>query len=146
MKVYVAGDYLAWNSIAKVMEYVEAKGHEAVNIGAQSEQDQIGLAEFIPKACKQVLTNDESQGILLCGTGAGVEIGANRFKGIRASLCILPQQAEWARNKDNANVLCLSAWQLEESNNLEAILDVWFSTNYDGSEQRLKMLEDFDRF
>ena len=143
MKVILGGDSKAWESISGVIEYLQNQQIEVENLGAQDQYDSISLVDFIPKICTQV-KNEGIQGILLCGTGAGVEIGANRFKGIRASLCVKPIQAKWAREKDDANVLCLSSWDLNESNNLESVLDAWFKTTFDGDSARRAMLETFD--
>lgn len=144
MKIVLAGDDKAWDCINKAIEYLQNKNIEVENLGAQNSDDSIKLTEFIPKVCKAVATEQSTLGILLCGTGAGVEIGANRFKSIRASLCVKPIQAQWAREKDDANVLCLSSWDLNESNNLESILDAWFKTTFDGNSARRAMLETFD--
>ena len=144
MKVILGGDSKAWESISGVIEYLQNQQIEVENLGAQNSDDSIKLTEFIPKVCKAVATDQSTLGILLCGTGAGVEIGANRFKGIRASLCVKPIQAKWAREKDDANVLCLSSWDLNESNNLESVLDAWFNTTFDGDSARRAMLETFD--
>ena len=144
MKIVLAGDDKAWDSINKVIEYLQNNNIEPENLGVQNSDDSIKLTEFIPKVCKAVATEQSTLGILLCGTGAGVEIGANRFKGIRASLCVKPIQAQWAREKDDANVLCLSSWDLNESNNLEAIIDAWLNATYDGNAGRKVMLDTFD--
>ena len=144
MKIVLAGDDKAWDCINKAIEYLQNKNIEVENLGAQNSDDSIKLTEFIPKVCKAVATDQSTLGILLCGTGAGVEIGANRFKGIRASLCVKPVQAQWAREKDDANVLCLSSWDLNESENLEAIIDAWLNATYDGNAGRKVMLDTFD--
>ncbi len=143
MKILIAGDDKAWSAVEAVIAYMQRNKIDYENVGAQNADDPIGLTEFIPKVCDRV-KQASAQGILLCGTGAGVEIGANRFKGIRASLCLKPIQAQWAREKDNANVLCLSSWDIAKSGNLETILDTWFKSEYDGDSGRLKMLEIFD--
>ena len=101
----------------------------------------ISLREIIPAVCNPVRQGKAESGILICGTGAGVEIGANRFKGIRASLCTTAKQAENARIYDNANVLCLSSWLTDDPSE---ILDAWFSNKFDGDEGRSQMLKDFD--
>jgi len=144
MKIYLAGDAYAWESITELMDLLQGKAIAFENLGAKSPDDSIGLTDFIPTVCKKVQQDEAAQAILLCGTGAGVEIGANRFKGIRASLCVKPQQAAWARQKDNANVLCLSAWDIAESDNLVQLIETWLTTDFDGSEKRRAMLSSFD--
>ena len=140
-KIVLAGDHYAVELVAKIEDYLVSKGIEFENMGSHSSDQKLALQEMIPSVVNKV--SSEADGILVCGTGVGIEIGANRFKGVRASLCVSPRTAENARKYDNANVLCLSAW---ETNNPEDILDAWFDSEYDGNTKRLEMLEEFDRW
>ena len=140
MKIYIAGDHYAVDLVEKVINCLDKNSINYENLGALEESTKVPLQEIIPKVTA-ASKDTENFGILICGTGAGVEIGANRFKGIRASLCIDPKQAEYARVYDKANILCLSSWITKDPT---TILDAWFSAKYDGNESRLKMFEDFD--
>lgn len=122
MTVFLAGDHHAEPALARVRAYLDSKGFTYTEYGYRGgENPDAKLAEFIPQLTRSVSENSGSFGILICGTGAGVEIGANRFKGIRASLCMTPQNAEWARMYDDANVLCIASWATADIN-LEGIL------------------------
>ena len=140
-KAIVAGDHYAVNLAQKVAELLSEKGLDVENVGSKSADQKLSLQEMIPRITKNV--SDEVTGVLICGTGVGVEVGANRFKGVRASLCTNAITAEDARKYDKANVLCLSAWQTEDP---EQIIEAWLATEYDGNESRLKMFEAFDEW
>lgn len=109
--------------------------------------------EFLlwPEAGKKVAQSVQSQeadfGIVLCWTGTGVSIAANKFKGIRAALCSDPDTAKGARLWNNANVLCLSINKLNDENTT-AILESWFNTDYipkDEEEKCLNLLSQYEQ-
>lgn len=142
--IYLGGDHHAHETIEDTKRYLLNTQREYVEFGyLGGENKDAKLQQFIPNVATAVRENVGSNGILICGTGAGVEIGANRFAGIRASLCYSARSAEWARIYDNANVLCIASWAKDEINLVE-ILDAWFSSEYDGSENRLQMFAAFD--
>jgi len=142
--VYVAGDHHAEPALARIRSFLLSAGHDYREFGYQGGVDPTArLQDFIPKVAEAVRGEVGSSGILVCGTGVGVEIGANRFRGIRASLCATPKYAEWARTYDEANVLCLASWALENME-LEAILRSWFHTQYDGDTARRELFRTFD--
>ena len=143
--IYIGGDKYGYGLITFISQYLKNHNIDYQNLGVTSDSQSMGLEGLIPKVVGKVKEAGENSGILVCGTGVGIEIGANRFKGIRASLCNTPKLAEWARNKDNANVLCLSAWEFEPAN-IEAVLNAWFATQYDGDKDRLKMFSTFDEW
>ena len=85
----------------------------------------------------------EPLGILLCGSGQGMAMAANRFKGIRAALVWNKKTAEMSRHDDDANVLCLSAWELNE----EAVIDVtqtWLQTPYGRAARYIRRIKELD--
>lgn len=144
--IYLAGDKHGERAIAVVRGYLRSTGREFIDLGFnEGASPDIKLQDFIPVLAKRIKSEPNSTGILSCGTGAGVEIGANRFSGIRASLCSSAQAAEWARVYDKANILCLAAWALEDLD-IPSILERWFTSEYDGSLSRLEMFEEFDRW
>ena len=144
--IYVAGDRLAEPALAAVREYLAGRGKQYIEFGYRAgENPAARLQEFIPQVAAAVRKSDGDTGILVCGTGVGVEIGANRFAGIRASLCGSPQNAEWARVYDDANVLCIASWALSDID-LSSILDTWYASEYDGDTSRREMFRMFDEW
>ena len=142
--IFVAGDHHAEPALKRIRSFLTAARYEFREFGYQGGADPSAkLQDFIPSVAKAVQQTDGSTGILVCGTGAGVEIGANRFHGIRASLCATPKGAEWARTYDDANVLCIASWALEEMD-LDDILETWFRSEYDGDQSRRDIFRAFD--
>ena len=144
--IYLAGDHHASNILNAIRAYLSSCSIPYTEFGyLNGENPKAKLVDFIPKVAKCIQDDPDSLGILTCGTGAGVEIGANRFRGVRASLCASPQMAEWSRVYDNSNTLCLPAWALDEEAATE-ILAAWLDADFDGSERRLEMLATFDKW
>lgn len=142
--IYLAGDHHAEPALVRIRSFLRAAGQDFKEFGYQGGVDaKARLQDFIPQLADAVRREAGASGILVCGTGVGVEIGANRFRGIRASLCATPKYAEWARTYDEANVLCLASWGLEEMK-LEEILQSWFQSQYDGNEARRELFRAFD--
>ncbi len=143
MKVAIAGDHYTVELVQKVQADLVSRGIEVENLGTDDTNKAVTLQEIIPKVAKKIQANEVDCGILACGSGVGVEIGANRFKGVRGSLCRDASQAKNARVYDNANLLCLGSWYADD---FEAILKAWLENEFDGDEHRAQMLQDFDNF
>jgi ribose 5-phosphate isomerase B len=141
MKIAIAGDHYTVELVAEVSKLLKSKGIEIENLGTDNKDKKITLQDIIPAVVRKVKNGEVDFGILACGTGVGVEIGANRFKGIRASLCRDSEQAKNARIYDNANLLCLGSWYKDD---VKQIVEAWLSSCFDGNEKRTKMLQDFD--
>jgi ribose 5-phosphate isomerase B len=141
--IIIASDHYAVDLIKKIEWYLNKNNQEFKNIGTVDAKKKIALQKIIPAVTTPIQAGKTDCGILICGTGVGVEIGANRFKGIRASLCIDAKQAEFAKVYDNANVLCLSSWL---NNNPDDILQAWFGSKFDENANRAQMIKDFDKW
>ena len=142
MKIAIAGDHYTLELVQLLTDYLTSRDIAVENYGTDSKDKKIPLQEIIPAVTKRVQNSEADFGILACGTGVGVEIGANRFKGIRASLCRDAEQAKNARTYDDANVLCLGSWYKDE---FILILEAWLNNTFDGNENRANMLKDFDK-
>jgi ribose 5-phosphate isomerase B len=143
MKVILASDHYGHDLSVKILKILNSQGLSVSNVGSENNQDKKSLQEIIPIVAKGILSEKYDFGILICGTGVGVEIGSNKFKGIRASLCRDAKQAENARIYDNANVLCLGSWYQDD---FDDIVNAWIENKFDNDPGRIKMLEDFENF
>ena len=143
--IYIAADKHGFKAIKLVEEWLNLHNIPYDDLGVRSETEDIKLEDMIPKVMAKIRENKENKGILSCGTGVGVEIGANRFSGIRACLATNAKLAEWSRVYDNSNVLCLVGWK-PEKDTVRSILDAWFGAEYDGNADRLRMMEVFDNW
>ena len=110
MNIYISSDHagyeLKFNLVSMLIE--EFKNHEVFDCGPYSEE-LVDYPTFAEKVCENVLFNEGSLGILICGTGIGMSIAANKIKGIRATLCNDIFSARLARQHNNANVLVLGS-------------------------------------
>lgn len=144
--IHLAGDKHAEPVLQRIRSYLGAVPAEYREYGyREGREPESKLQEFIPLVAEAVRSEPDATGILVCGTGVGVEIGANRFPGVRASLCVTAQMAEWARVYDAANVLCIAAWALPDLD-LDGLLEAWFGSTYDGNPRRREMLNAFDEW
>lgn len=141
MNIAIAGDHYTVELIHKLESVLKNQDISYEDLGTKNKDIKISLQEIIPAVTKKIQDGSADFGILACGTGVGVEIGANRFKGVRASLCRDTEQAKNARIYDNANVLCLGSWYEDD---FEEILEAFLTSTFDGNEKRANMLKDFD--
>jgi ribose 5-phosphate isomerase B len=101
---------------------------------------------FAGEVANKVLSDDDPdvRGILVCGSGQGMCMAANRFKGIRASLCWNLEEARAARNDDDSNVLCLSAQQLDFAAT-QAIINCWLTTPFAAADRYVRRIKQLDQ-
>lgn len=141
--IFIGADKHGYKAISYVIEYLQEKKMEVENLGVKNAGENIKLEELIPPLANKVRSSPRNKGILSCGTGVGVAVGADKFRGIRACLASTPQIAEWSVVYDKCNVLCLVGWECKKEE-IFKILDAWFSATFDGVTKRLKMFEVFD--
>lgn len=141
--IYIGADKHGFEAINIVERYLNTENIRYRNLGVNKKGQDIRLEDLIPKVTEEVLKDKQNLGILSCGSGIGVEVGANKFSGIRACLANDPEISEWSRTYDNCNVLCLVGWRAK-TNKINNILSAWLDAEYDGNKNRLKMLKTFD--
>lgn len=108
MKIIIAADPFALSLKKAIVDHLKKAGHEVIDYGA-TEEKEIPYYESCVTACKALQKGEAQRGILLCGTGMGMSMIANRFKGIRAAVVESVFAAKMCRSINNANVLCLGA-------------------------------------
>jgi ribose 5-phosphate isomerase B len=139
MKIFLASDHAAFNEKQALLEYLQ-KSHEVVDLGTYSPES----THYPDWAKKLVLKVREEQvpGILLCGSGIGVSMTANRFQHIRAALCRDEDDAKMSRLHNNANVLCLSGRKTPVEQ-LKKITEVFLNTAFEGGRHQTR-IDQFD--
>ena len=141
--IYLGADKHGFKAIKITEQWLKRKGLKFENVGVLNEKADIKLQKLLPKVAVKVKSNEENRAIISCGTGIGVEVGINKFEGIRAVLAYDPEIAAWSRIYDKCNVLCLVGWK-ENQDLIEKILEKWFTAEYDGDQGRLEMFNAFD--
>ena len=141
MKFYIACDHAGFNIKDKVKEIVEGLGHAIVDLGTNS-NERVDYPDFAHKLSLEVLKGEGSYGILICGTGIGMSLAANKHKGIRAALCHDAYTAKMARAHNDANVLCFGE-RVVGLGVVESIIESWCNTSFEGGRHanRVKKIE-----
>ena len=130
MTYYIGADHAGIEIKAFVKELFEKRGHEVIDLGPFN-KDRVDYPDFAAKVCEAVLENKDAKGILICGTGLGMSMAANKFDGIRAALCHNTFSAQMAREHNDANVLCLGE-RVSGYGMVEAIVDAWNKNKFQG--------------
>lgn len=141
MKIIVAADPFALNLKKPIVSYLKEKGHEVIDLGA-TEEKTIPYYESCATACRALQEGQGERAILLCGTGMGMSVIANRFKGVTAAVVESVFAARMCRAINNANVLCLGSMIWGEWMAKEAV-EAFLATNLaDGLPQFADFLKD----
>ncbi|HEY9203013.1 MAG TPA: ribose 5-phosphate isomerase B [Sulfurimonas sp.] len=130
MKFYIATDHAGLDLKDYTVELLKDKGHEVIDLGPFS-KDRVDYPDYAVSVCKAVLADNNSHGILICGSGIGMSMAANRHSGIRAALCHDAYTATVARGHNDANVLCYGE-RIIGKGVCESILDAWIGGSFEG--------------
>ncbi len=145
MKIYLGADHSGVEYKDKLAQALQQAGHDVADLGSATLDPNDDFSEYAGKVVRALLAaNDpEARGILLSGSGQGMCMAANRFKGIRASLCWNASTARSARSTNNSNVLCLAAsyLSLEEAG---SIMASWLSTVYEEDVSTARHIQQLD--
>ena len=137
MKVAIASDHRGYHLKEKVMSLLRAQGHEVTDNGPETEQS-VDYPDFAARVASQVSDGAVDRGILICGTGIGMAITANKYPRVRAAACVDEITAELSRRHNDLNVLCLSG-DLLSSRNTERLVEIWMSTEFEGGRHQRRL-------
>jgi len=145
MKIYLGADHNGFELKKQLLEYLRRNHYEVSDEGDMSLDPEDDYPVFASKvvAAMRSSSDPEPRGILICGSGQGICIAANRFKGIRASVCHSADEARSGRNDDDTNVLCLPARQVDHSQ-AETILYAWLNTGFAGAPRFKRRIVELD--
>jgi ribose 5-phosphate isomerase B len=137
MKIAVANDHRGIKAIEQVKAIIAQLNHECVDFGKEKEQP-IDYPDVAYQAAEAVSTKKADMAILVCGTGIGMSIAANKVKGVRAALCYDELNAKISREHNDANVLCLSG-DLLGTSALRKIVETWLTTDFSGGRHQRRV-------
>ncbi len=140
MKVVLAADHRGFKLKEVIKKFLAARGHEVDDVGAFEYNQKDDYVDFAEKAIKKVLKEREKRCILICGSGHGVNVVADKFRGIRAALAFNRQVAVQSREHENSNVLVLPSDWMEENIAKDIVTD-WLETAFKGEERHLRRLK-----
>jgi len=130
MRIVVASDHRGFQMKGRILAQVAELGHEAIDLGPGTAES-VDYPDYGAKGSRAVSEGTADRAILICGSGIGMSIVANKFPGVRAALCHDELTAEMSRRHNDANVLCLSADMLGERLT-SRMIELWLQTNFEG--------------
>lgn len=140
--IYIASDHGGFNLKTFLVDHLKSKGHDVHDLGPSdpSSCDYPVKAQAVTDA---LLKNDEALGILVCGTGIGMSMAANRIPGIRAAVCTNEFHAAYSRAHNNANIICLGE-RVTGPGIAANMVDIFLSTAFEGG-RHLRRVSMFDK-
>lgn len=144
MKIYLGADHNGYAYKRQIADFLRLSGHTVIDDDAVLNPDD-DFPLFASQVANAILNDndDNARGILICGSGQGMCMAANRFKGIRASLCWSLPEARSARNDDDSNVLCLSAREVDAAAT-QAIINCWLTTPFAAADRYVRRVKQLD--
>ncbi len=142
MTVYIASDHAGFALKELIVNDLNEKGYHVIDMGTSSATESVDYPDFAHAVVQALETDCGAQGILICGTGIGMSITANRFPHIRAALCHSDHDALAARQHNNANILCLGERTTDKNQALDFV-DIFLTTSFDKGrhQQRLDKIK-----
>ncbi len=141
MKLVLASDHAGFPLKDKLVSRLESQGHRIIDLGPFSTES-VDYTDYAKTPCRAAAGGDADRGILVCNSGVGMSMAANRFKGIRAALCLFPKMAYYARRHNDANVLALGGGFTGLFLASE-IVDVFLSEEFEGGRHK-RRIDKFD--
>ncbi|HSD55637.1 MAG TPA: RpiB/LacA/LacB family sugar-phosphate isomerase [Candidatus Saccharimonadales bacterium] len=146
MKIYIGADHNGFDMKAELTEALTKAGYAVVDEGDDKRQPDDDFPQFAERTVLAMQASDDHQarGILICGSGQGMCMAANRFKGIRASLIWNVHEAHAARNDDDSNVLCLPARSVTTQEAVK-IAEAWLEAPFAGAARFKRRIHQLDQ-
>ena len=144
-KLAIGNDHVAVEMKKEIQAYLEEKGYEVINVGT----DEPGRFDYPIsgyKVGKMVANGEVDGGVLICGTGVGISLAANKVPGIRACVCSDPYTAQLSRRHNNTNILAFGA-RVVGSELAKMIVDEWLQAEFEGErhQRRIDMIAEIER-
>lgn len=130
MKIAIGNDHAGTELKHQVLRYLEENNHTVVNVGTDSDES-VDYPDFAHQVGKMVNENETEMGVVICGSGNGVNITVNKYSGVRSALCWTTEIAALARQHNNANVIAIPARFVSNTLALEMV-KVFFETDFEG--------------
>jgi len=142
MVIAVGNDHIGVDLKNEVVKHLETLGHQIINVGTDS-YERCDYPVYGKKTAKLIISGEADLGILICGTGVGISLAANKMRGIRAVVCSDPYTAKLSREHNNTNILAFGA-RVVGLDLAKMIIDNWLNAEFEGGrhQKRINMLEE----
>lgn len=144
MKIAIGSDHVGVELKQEIIEFIQSLGHEIEDLGPFS-NERIDYPAYGKLVAEKVSEEKYDYGILICGTGVGISISANKVKGIRAVVCSEPYSAQMSKRHNNTNILAFGA-RVVGSEMAKMIVKEWLDASFDGDRhtKRIQMISDIE--
>jgi ribose 5-phosphate isomerase B len=144
MKIFLGADHAGYELKNHLREYLHHSGHDVEDLGAKTLDADDDYPQYAYKVASQVLGGaDDDLGVLICGSGQGMSMAANRVNGVRAALAWDETSAQAAKHDDNANVLVLPARFISQRQ-AEAMVDAWLNAKFKADPKYQRRLDELE--
>jgi ribose 5-phosphate isomerase B len=145
MRIAVGSDHRGYAIRAKVVDLLRRLGHEVIDVGTDT-ADPVDYPDIAAIVARKLSRKEIERGVLICGTGLGMCIAANKFPGVRAAPCHDDLTAEMSRRHNDLNCLCLSADMLGERL-IDRMIEIWLNTPFEGGRhaRRVEKIAGYER-
>jgi len=137
MKIALASDHAGFKLKKKVAEWIKEEGYQLLDFGAYSEE-RVDYPDYAYPAAESVASGVSDFGILICGSGQGMCMTANKITGIRAAHCHTIELAKLSREHNNANVLCMGG-RIIDFETAKEIINTFFMTDFEGGRHMIRV-------
>jgi ribose 5-phosphate isomerase B len=137
MRLAIGSDHRGFSLKSEIISYLKGKLIEVTDFGCYSEES-VDYPDFAGGVASSIINKQTDFGILICGSGIGMSIAANKYKGIRAALCWNPEIAIRARHHNNANIVCLPS-DFMDSKQAEQTIENFISNEFDGGRHQRRL-------
>jgi len=146
MKIYIGADHRGYKLKENIVKFLDKNGYDVVDMGSHEEKSSCDYPKISYKVATEVAKSKDARGILVCMTGIGHSIAANKVPGVYAALCYNKKAAQLSRQHNNANVLVLSA-RFVSQKNLAPIIQIWLNTEFEGGRhlRRFKQIKGIEK-
>jgi len=140
MKVYIASDHAGFQAKEEIKIILQKLEHSVIDLGPKNEIKKVDYPDFAKKVASRIIINTHSKGILICGSGTGMQIAANKIKKIRAAFCYDEYSAKMARLDNDANILTLRAREFDHKK-YKKIIETFLNTEFSNEDRHKKRIE-----
>jgi len=143
MTIYLGADHNGFAIKEYIQDYLEASGYKVEDLGNVKLNPSDDYPDYAKAVAKKIQKNKDALGILFCGSGQGMGMTANKFKGVRAALAWSAGVAKKSRHDDNSNIICLPAWSVNREQARRIIIG-WLTTEFSKSSRYQRRIKKMD--
>ena len=136
-KIFISSDHAGYNLKEQIKKKFNKK-FSFIDLGTHNSKISVNYPDYAHKLCKKVANNSNNMGILVCGSGMGMSMAANRHKKIRAAVCYSPKNTKLSRLHNNANIITLGS-RLTKKNTAFKCIDIFINTKFEGGRHKKRV-------